>query len=1309
MAKKIASIKVIKPGASPDIDSDFHTEHRTRAIEYVTELYGRDNVSNIVTFGTMAAKGALKGMCTIYEVPFKEANELASLIPGAEEGVELTLADIFNPEHPRYNDSEDFRQAVSAPRWKPILEGALAVEGKNKNVGVHACGIIISSKKLTDTIPLQVRKDDNRVITQWTYQECESLGLIKMDFLGLDTVDLIQASVENIMKNGKDAPNMTTLIHGDLADKKVYELFEKGETVGIFQFGSEMVRELLLRMKPTEFNDLAACTAVARPGPMGMLSHTKYADRKNGLEEIDYIHPDFNGSAMEAILDPTYGLCIPEGTKIFDLSQKKFVEIENLVPGVSITPSRDDNGDTEYKKVTNLVNTGFKDIVRINTSGGRKLTVSSTHPVLTTNGYVEAGKISPKDKVILNVQGYDTGKGADELLNENKAYILGALLGDGMMPGTSPTLVNKDNDLISEIKNITAKEFNDCRFYEVERFRDGVAYTNYVTFTSKEPRKRKSPVQNWLDSIGYSGNHTMYDKKIDDEILSYNNSILVNLLAGLWDTDGCVEKNGIHYTTTSKSLFLSVKKILLRLGVDFGETIAPYENPKRESRVAYRLHPSRFDFHSKIQPFLKSKKKRNANITPSERDSRFGYSNLEPVIMQHFHNWLEDNPSEVAFLSQKSRKVDFKICSTVKILKTYLKNKGYNEKTLKDVVDRAASLGIIPKSVQASAKDATREVLSVEFLEEKQNCYDIEVEDNHNFFVENFVVHNCVYQEQVAQIANRIAGMTLQEGDDLRKAMGKKKADVMAKLKPKFIDGGVNNGFSLEAMTLLWDTLEPFAKYAFNKSHSVAYALNSYQSAYLKTHYPVEFMAALIEQNIEKRDKTLVYLQEAKRMGLKVVPPNINTSSVKVAPAIGDSTDTLISFGLGAIKSVKHTNAQIIVDEREKNGEYTSISDMVSRLSPKGVNKDVFAALIDSGACDDFGDNRKAMSDFAEKEIADSRKNRKKGSSLFDMFEMEDEGDDFDENIKDTFADRISREANALSLYLTAHPVDNLRTTRGEDISSIKSHVGRKTFVIPASCVGIDVKRGRGKTSYKIQLEDNSGSLVAYAPRGVVARWDKYTALSSVRKAAEKEDSSVDEKILSKAFDSTVVAQKMPETHHVMMYKIVTGGYGGYRIVDVFPLHRSPSGANASRVVLPVSFKPSEREKEIATYKKHLKGIADKSKGDDLLLVSFAPDMRNKKHWGSRVSVPPAIFDEEVVRLAVKSKFLSKEDSIEYLKGIYANSDLSQAKGQQQVDNIIDDYHKFYTYEDLGLYIDANAQDVNYDLEALAGNGNYYL
>lgn len=875
MSKKIANIQVIKPGASPDIDSDFHTAHRERAIEYVTDLYGKDNVSNIITFGTMAAKGALKSMCTIYEVPFKEANELAALIPGAEEGKELTLADIFNPEHHRYEDSEEFRAAVSSDRWKDILDGALAVEGKNKSVGVHACGIIISSKKLTDTIPLQVRKADNRVVTQWTYQECESLGLIKMDFLGLDTVDLIQASVENIMANDKTPPNMTTLIHGDLADEKVYQLFQKGETVGIFQFGSEMVRELLLRMQPTEFNDLAACTAVARPGPMGMLSHTKYADRKNGLEEINYVHPDFNDSAMVDILDPTYGLI--------------------------------------------------------------------------------------------------------------------------------------------------------------------------------------------------------------------------------------------------------------------------------------------------------------------------------------------------------------------------------------------------------------------------------------------------VYQEQVAQIANRIAGMTLQEGDDLRKAMGKKKADVMAKLKPKFIGGGINNGFSEEAMTLLWDTLEPFAKYAFNKSHSVAYALNSYQSAYLKTHYPVEFMAALIEQNIEKRDKTLVYLQEAKRMGLKVVPPNINTSHIKVSPVIDDDTDSQISFGLGAIKSVKHSNAEIIVKEREENGDYNSISDMVSRLVKHGVNKDVFVALINSGACDDFGKDRKAMIDFAEKEVVTSRKNKKKGNSLFDIFDSSENTDEYDSSIVDTFSERISREANALSLYLTAHPVDNVRKTRGQNIAAINNSYARKTFTIPASCVAIDVKRGRGKTSYKIELEDNTGSLIAYAPKSVIERWDKYSAQQNVLKSIDKEDKYVNEELLLRAFNSKVVAQPIPEIHHVMMYTISTGGYGGARIVDISPIHRSFDGSNASRIVLPVSFKPSERKQEIANMENTLRTIAGNYPGKDSLLVSFVPDMRNKKHWGDRVSVPPMIFDEEILRASTQAKYLDSQQSLNYIKEVYANSSLSKAKTEEEKDLIINDFHRFYQYQDLGLFIDSNNSEINYALEDLAGNGNYYL
>ena len=288
----VTGIKVINGGSAPDVDSDINTGFRDDIIEYITDLYGKDNVSNIITFGRLAAKSAFKQICTIYTVPYAEAQKISNMIPAPIEGVECTLDDIFNPQSDRYNEGADFRAATADSEWAKIVTGARNIEGRNKNLGAHACGIIISSTPLQEVIPLHVRQEDGRVFTQWTYKECESLRLIKMDLLGLDTVDLIQNSVEYISKNGKTPPNMMELIHTEMDDSKVYQLFQQGKTIGVFQFGSEMVRNLLLTLKPTNFNDLAACTAVARPGPMGMQSHTKYADRKNGREDVDFIHEE---------------------------------------------------------------------------------------------------------------------------------------------------------------------------------------------------------------------------------------------------------------------------------------------------------------------------------------------------------------------------------------------------------------------------------------------------------------------------------------------------------------------------------------------------------------------------------------------------------------------------------------------------------------------------------------------------------------------------------------------------------------------------------------------------------------------------------------------------------------------------------------------------------------------------------------------------------------------------------------------------------------------------------------------------------
>jgi len=692
LRKRVASIEVVKPGSDPDVDSDFNTEIRERAIEYVNDEYG--HVSNIITFGTMKAKKAFKAMCTIYEVPYAEANKVTALIPEGSEGKDPGMADLFDPNSDFYEDAVEFRNATMGDDWTNLIDGAVALEGRIDSDGVHACGIIISAKPLEDVIPTQVRQKDGRRISQWTYPELESLGLIKMDFLGLDTVDLIQHSVENIQRMGMKAPSMLELIHGPMDDKKTYELLGRGDTIGIFQLSGDGMRTLLRLMKPTDFMDIAACNALYRPGPMGMDSHTKYALRKNGLESMDYpVHPEFKGSELETILKDTY-----------------------------------------------------------------------------------------------------------------------------------------------------------------------------------------------------------------------------------------------------------------------------------------------------------------------------------------------------------------------------------------------------------------------------------------------FLV---VYQEQIIQIANRIAGMTLQEGDDLRKAMGKKKRAVMDSMRPIFFDGARKNGFSDEAITELWNTIETFAQYGFNLSHSVAYGMNGYQSAYLKANYPREFMAALINQRVGDKDKTKLHLQEAKRMGLKVGPVSANDSQVRVSPV--DDSEYDIVYGFGGVASVSVENAQLIVNEREANGPFKSPEDFIKRCYKAGVDKAlVYQNLTYAGAFDSMGRTRKAIIEAIPKIINGAKVSNTKGTSLFDLMGGADSASvaikysdaEFD------YGDKLRLEADTIGIYISGHPMDFLT---GGDLAKINAvtlddmlkYKGRaKQFRVVGVPTGITVKKRRGK-SVILNLEDKTGTAEARLDKRLVKAIDKGVAQEKFKEQYRKGNSELEE-LYKIATDSSV-------------------------------------------------------------------------------------------------------------------------------------------------------------------------------------------
>ncbi len=786
MSRKIVSIQVVKPGSNPDVDSDFNTKAREHAINHVKELHGAGNVASIGTFSTSAAKMSFKTMCTIYEVPFSQANKISDLIPIAGEGGDVTIADIYNPRSEVYTASADFRSATAGEEWEKIIEGAKALEGRNKTTGVHPCGIVISSQPLINTVPLQVRQDDGLVVTQWAYPELESLGLIKMDFLGLDTVDLIQHTIENIMESGKTVPNMLDIINGDMDDKKTIDMIARGETIGLFQLAGDGVQDLLKRIKPTSVHDIIATTALYRPGPMGVQSHIRYADRKNGKEEVDFIHEDFKGTAIEEILGSTYGLV--------------------------------------------------------------------------------------------------------------------------------------------------------------------------------------------------------------------------------------------------------------------------------------------------------------------------------------------------------------------------------------------------------------------------------------------------VYQEQIIRIANQIAGMSLQEGDDLRKAMGKKIMAKMLAMKPKFMEGGAAKGYSNEAMELLWNTCEEFAKYGFNLAHSVAYGINAYQTAYLKANYPVEFMAALIAQNVGNKNKVLTFLQEARRMGLKVGSVNVNISESKVTPDFTRASGFDIVYGFDGLKGVSNDIAEIIITERNSKGDFASVQDMINRCLPKGVaNRRVYEAIAKAGGFDLFGVSRKAVVENLNGLLSASKTKEAKGASLFDIFGeteiMESSSIDLKGQAEYPHVIKLKLEADIVGLYLTGHPIEKagpgLSKARTATIATLVKAQQMTTATLTVAITEITKKPMRkGGKSVTVTLDDGTGYISANVSRDLVKGMDKFTAQERIRKLYEDGEVQVPEEMEELATSSEFVALEDIEQNSVYVVNVTfrpargEAPYGA-RVNSIVPLALADDGSLPIRMRILYTDSTEDKANELA--KKLPRAIASRNPGDYPIYVALAP------------------------------------------------------------------------------------------------------
>src|SRR5829696_3702531 len=293
----------------PDFDVDFDERRRGEVIRYVTDKYGDDRVAQIVTYGTIKAKQAMKDSARVLGYPYALGDQLTKLMPPTIMGKDIPLGGIFDPQHKRYSEAGEFRARYeSDPDAKRVVDTARGLENLKRQWGVHAAGVIMSSEPLLDVIPIMRREQDGQIITQFDYPSCESLGLVKMDFLGLRNLTILDDALRNIESNRGQTIDLDALSK-DLTDQATYDLLARGDTLGVFQFDGGPMRSLLRLMKPDNFEDISAVGALYRPGPMGAGSHTKYALRKNGAEPITPIHPEL-AEPLEEVLGATYGLIV---------------------------------------------------------------------------------------------------------------------------------------------------------------------------------------------------------------------------------------------------------------------------------------------------------------------------------------------------------------------------------------------------------------------------------------------------------------------------------------------------------------------------------------------------------------------------------------------------------------------------------------------------------------------------------------------------------------------------------------------------------------------------------------------------------------------------------------------------------------------------------------------------------------------------------------------------------------------------------------------------------------------------------------
>ncbi len=1049
----------------PDIDIDFCYERRAEVIDYVINKYGKENVAQIVTFGSMLAKAVIRDVGRVMGFSYNEVDSIAKMLPADSN---ITIQGVLNTDK-EFKDLYDADSKIAE-----LVDTSKALEGLTRHVSTHAAGVVVSDKPLVEYVPL-FKSNDGQIATGYSKDILEKVGLLKMDFLGLKTLTVISETLK-IIKRIRDKE--IDIRNISLNDKKTFDLLKKAETLGVFQLESTGMRDLLRRLSPSNFEDIIALLALYRPGPIGSGMVDDYIDCKKGQSSIKYDHPK-----LKSILENTYGVILFQEQVIqiaseiagFSLSKadllrramsKKTPEVMENMKKDFITGAEKNNvnskiaekifnlivhfagygfnrcvvgstqiidGDTgklytveqllnqkypkctfgcdkdlkiKKEKIINIMSNGVKDVYKITTSLGKQIRVTANHPFLTIKGWRKTEELSISEKIAMPRKIPFKGK---EKMQSYKLIVLAGILSEGNTCHPSGVYYyNNDSVQVGDFVE------NSKKFENTEpniTTRRGGKYEVYAG-TGQDAK--------------FKANHVPWNKNISGENCTKLKERRVLKKSGvrLW-----IEELGLEYkkstekfiprkifTLNQESISLFLGRLWTGDGFIFSERNAiPFYSTSSKT-FAYQLQNLllRFGIISRV----------------AEKLFKYNYKKKKS-FKTGFVVYLQGNESINIFLKKISPYIVNRQ-NEIEKLRLYYSNVATNRES-KDVIPAGVKFIV--------RKEKDRLGLSWRELERKSNVS-----------MKEFYGKIKSYKKGFRRSTISKLGKYLESQELIRFATSDVYWDSIESI--EYV--GKEETYDLEI-----ENLHNFVADGIivHNSHSTAYAMISYRTAYLKANFLEEYMTALLSSEMGNTDKLVIYINDAKKKGIEILPPDVNESFSRFTLVQGSG----IRFGLAAVKNVGETAIDSIIEARKLGGKFKSLYDFCVRVDLRLVNRKVIESLIKCGAFDSFGKSKaglvSALDSVLEKS-ASVKKDRRNGQLSF--FDAGDKNISFArdvEKIEDIQewpkSQLLSFEKQLLGFYVTGHPLDKYKDVI-EKYTNIKvKYLKDKPDSFPVSIAGM--------------------------------------------------------------------------------------------------------------------------------------------------------------------------------------------------------------------------------------------------------------